>query len=167
MLDFYGFILNKETLEIERSNSYVSRFRNLSTSSHNYLRITRILKCLGICGLEKYKKGFLKTIITEIFKNKELEETKSSLIRYWLPTLRYEKELIEMENYIESFTGKLICRKSYDKEERTWANVCYPVDSTKNYGNGKTFYNRDDNEDSSDDKWYQIGRSGGRDCLVS
>jgi hypothetical protein len=48
MLDFYGFVLNKETLEIERSSDYVSRFRNLCYHSHNYLRITRILKCLGI-----------------------------------------------------------------------------------------------------------------------
>jgi len=111
MLDFYGFILNKETLEIERSKKYVSRFRNLCNHSHNYLRITRILKCLGICGLEQYKKGFLKTFITEIFQNKELDDTKSSLLRFWLPTLRQEKELVEMENYIEKLSGKKVCRK--------------------------------------------------------
>jgi len=136
MLDFYGFILNKETLEIERSSDYISRFNNLINHSHNYLRITRILKCLGICGLETYKKGFIKTFITEVFKNNELEETKSSLIRYWLPTLRHEKELIEMEEYIYSLTGKKVCRKSYDREDRNWSNICFPINDT-NYGNGK------------------------------
>jgi hypothetical protein len=42
MLDFYGFILNKETLEIERSKDYEERFDNLVNHSHNYLRITSI-----------------------------------------------------------------------------------------------------------------------------
>jgi hypothetical protein len=66
MLDFYGMRLkNKNTGmahthhlrerermtswfigvgELERSKNYKSRYRNLNTSSHNYLRITRILK---------------------------------------------------------------------------------------------------------------------------
>jgi hypothetical protein len=112
ILDFFGFTLNKETLEIERNENYIDRFKNLSQNSHNYLRITRILKCLGICGLENYKKGFIKTMITEVFKNGELKNTKSSLICFWLPTLRFEKELIEMEDYIENLTGKKVCRKS-------------------------------------------------------
>jgi hypothetical protein len=115
--------------------------------------------------LEQYKKGFLKTFITEIFKNDELLETKSSLICYWLPTLRNEKDLIEMEDYIEELTGKKVCRKKYDSEERTWANICYPVDTSINYGVGKTFYNRDDKENPSDDKYLQIGRGGG-DCVI-
>lgn len=42
-LDFYGFeLVNEQTGEIRRANneSYRDRFRNLNTSSHNYLRIT-------------------------------------------------------------------------------------------------------------------------------
>ena len=50
----------------------------------------------------------------------------------------------------------------FDSEERTWANVCYPLDPTKNYGNGKTFYNRDDNEDENAPDVIQTGRS----CLI-
>jgi hypothetical protein len=119
ILDFFGFTLNHETLEIERSSNYKERFKNLCDNSHNYLRITRILKCLGsflifnpgICGLEKYKKGFLKTFITEVFQNDELKPTKSPLICYWLPTLRNESDLIEMEEYVEKLTNKKVCRK--------------------------------------------------------
>jgi hypothetical protein len=163
MLDFYGFVLkNKETGEIERSQDYKSRFRNLSYHSHNYLRITRIMKCLGITGLEHMKKPFLKHFIIEVFQNDELQEVKSSLIRYWLPTLRVEKELIELEDLILKLTGKKVCRKNYDREERTWANICFPVDPTINYGNGKTFYNRDDNEDENASDVLQTGRN----CLI-
>ena len=112
MLDFYGFVLkDKQTGEVIRSQDYKSRFRNLSYHSHNYLRITRILKCLGICGLEHLKKPWLKTFIIEVFQNDELEEVKSSLIRYWLPTLRYEKDLVELEDLIKKLSGKRVCRK--------------------------------------------------------
>jgi hypothetical protein len=42
------------TGELARSDAYKPQFRNLSTSSHNYLRISRILKCFGELGLENY-----------------------------------------------------------------------------------------------------------------
>jgi hypothetical protein len=160
MLYFYGLVLKDEkTGEIERNpENYVDRYKNLSWHSHNYLRITRICKCLGICGLEHLKKNFLKHFIIEVFQNKELEDVKSSLIRFWIPTLRRESDLIEMEDLIEKLTGKKICRKVYDREERTWANVCYPINTDKVYENGKTFYNRDDHLDPEDDQYIKFER---------
>lgn len=148
MLDFYGLTLNVKTGEVKRNEkNYKERYKHLNSSSHNYLRITRILKCLGICGLESFKYPLIKHYITEVFKNKELDQTTNSLIKYWLPTIREEKKLIELEEYIKELTGKRVSRRWYDKEERTWANVCIPLDSSKSYGEGKTFYNRDDNDD--------------------
>ena len=174
MLDFYGMVLKDRTTgELERSSNYVDRYRNLSNHSHNYLRITRISKCLGICGLEHLKFGFLKHYITEVFKNNELEEVKSSLIKFWLPTLRYEKQLIELEDYVEELTGKKICRKVYDNEKRTWANICFPVNSEVKYEEGKTFYNRDDSLDPKDEKFLIFERSwgggsskGNKECII-
>jgi len=69
-----------------------------------------------------------------------------------------------MENYIKEVTGKSICRKIYDREDRTWANLCFPEDTTKRYENGKTFYNRDDKCDERDEKYLQVGGRG--DCLM-
>jgi len=147
MLDFYGLSLkDKSTGEIERNaQNYEERYKHLDRSSHNYLRITRILKCLGICGLEYLKKPFIKHFLTETLENKMLQNTCESLFKYWLPTLRIETELVEMEEFAERLTGKKACRKWYNAEKRTWANVVYP-DITKNveYSPGKTFYNRDD-----------------------
>jgi hypothetical protein len=85
ILDFFGMKLSDtKTGEVERNEkNYVDRYENLNTSSHNYLRITRILKCLGLCGLEHFKKLFLKHVLTEVFKNKELTNTIESLFKYW------------------------------------------------------------------------------------
>lgn len=53
MLDFYGMkLVNRQTGEIKRNSNYQKCYDNLNWSSHNYLRITRILKCLGELGLE-------------------------------------------------------------------------------------------------------------------
>jgi hypothetical protein len=149
MLDFYGMSLKDEkTGEVERNEKiFENRYHNLNTSSHNYLRITRILKCLGICGLEYLKKPWIKFLLTEVLKEKKLENTIESLFKYWLPTLRYETDLVEMESYAEELTGKKVSRKWYDKEKRNWSNVVFPDENNKTtYKEGDTFYNRDDSE---------------------
>ena len=52
MLDFYGMVLeDKKTGKISRSKNFRPRYDNLNNCFHNYLRITRILKCLGEVGL--------------------------------------------------------------------------------------------------------------------
>ncbi|UJR27245.1 hypothetical protein I4U23_008540 [Adineta vaga] len=111
MLDFYGFeLVDEKTGEIRRSSddSYRSCFRNLNTSSHNYLRITRILKCLGEFDYEHLKFPFLERILYESI----IEDTLSNCLRsckdYWIETLRsqderrairrYARELIDYRN---------------------------------------------------------------------
>ena len=146
MLDFYGCkLINEENGKIERSDNYKDRYHNLNTSSHNYLRITRILKCLGINGLEHLKKPFIKHFLTECLFYKELKNIMNSLFKFWLPTLRNEIDLEEMENYAEKLSYKKVTRKWYVKEPRTWANIVFP-DPRKNlqHPDGKTFYDRDD-----------------------
>jgi hypothetical protein len=150
MLDFYGMqLMDSKTGEVKRSKNYKDRYHNLNTSSHNYLRITRILKCLGICGLEYLKAPLLHHLIKEVFENKEIENCKSSLVRYWLPTVREEKELISLEKLIQELTGKRVSRKYYDKEERSWANQVIQQEDEKK--EKKTFYNRDDDDNLNDD----------------
>ena len=57
MLDFYGMkMVNEETGEIDRTDNFKARYRNLSFSRHNWLRITRILKSLGELNSNKNKK---------------------------------------------------------------------------------------------------------------
>ena len=70
MLDFYGMQLaDPKTGRVVRGANYRARYAHLNRSTHNYLRITRILKCLGELGQEHLKLGFLLLIVREITLN--------------------------------------------------------------------------------------------------
>ncbi|CAF4611621.1 unnamed protein product [Rotaria sp. Silwood1] len=110
MLDFYGFeLVDEKTGEIRRlpDDHYKSRFRNLNTSSHNYLRITRILKCLGEFDYEYLKFPFLEQILRESITENTLSNCRRSCKDYWIETLRsrderrairiYARELIDYQ----------------------------------------------------------------------
>jgi len=109
MLDFYGMVLlNRETGELGRNpKNWKDRYHNLNTSFHNYLRITRILKCLGELGYEHYKMPFLIHLCKE-FEDGKLGRALDSCKTYWAPILRDDNErktvlekLIKLEkNYI-------------------------------------------------------------------
>lgn len=56
MLDFYGMELeNEETGKIKRSENYKRRYKEaILESSHNLLRISRIMVCLNSTGFRRY-----------------------------------------------------------------------------------------------------------------
>lgn len=115
MLDFYGLVLvNEQTGEVARNQvHYKARLKHLNHSFHNYLRITRILKCLGLVGLEHYKRPFLHHMALEIFKEKTLDNAGDSCVRFWVPTLRNKDEMKRMDRLISSL-GRRIDRKRVD-----------------------------------------------------
>eukprot|EP01080_Neovahlkampfia_damariscottae_P001458 gene1458-12077_t len=125
MLDFYGMILlDEKTGEVDRNHQiWEGRIHHLNHSFHNYLRITRILKCLGMCGLEHLKLGWLKFLIQEVFYYQTLDSASGSLLEYWLPTLRKRSELIEAETLIFEITSTKVDRKKFDNEPESWACV--------------------------------------------
>lgn len=91
MLDFYGMkLVDRNTGTIARAEHYKKRYRNLNYSSHNYLRITRILKCLGELGFEHLKAPFVEFVIREILEHGKLRNAFSSCSNYWLETIRDE-----------------------------------------------------------------------------
>ena len=89
--------------KLERSREYQQRFDNLNKSSHNYLRITRILKCLGEFGFEEYKVSLIRHLLFEAVKEKTLPNILDSCILHWIPTV---KSATERNNLI-------ICAKNY------------------------------------------------------
>jgi len=107
ILHFYGCRLkNRETGEIERHEQWREQYRNLNSHSHNFLRITRILKCLGEFGLEHYKKPFLEHFIKEIWEERTLTNCDSSCENFWIGTLKDTKDREELEKKIAGFTKK-------------------------------------------------------------
>lgn len=90
MLDFYGMKLIDSTLgEIARSAVWEGRYRHLNRSMHNYLRITRILKCLGEFGYEHLKIGFMIHCLNELASGElNVRSVGVSARDYWFTTLR-------------------------------------------------------------------------------
>ena len=96
------------TGEVERSQNYKDRFKNLNTSSHNYLRITRILKCLGEFEFGHYQAPLVRHFLKEAIVERTLVRTLNSCVNYWIQVvlddterkelLRYAKELVDTEN---------------------------------------------------------------------
>ena len=85
MLDFYGLKMTDEkTGELGRADNWKERFCHLNRSMHNYLRITRILKCLGEMQLEHLKAPFVRYILYEIISEQTLYNCLDSCINYWL-----------------------------------------------------------------------------------
>eukprot|EP00759_Apiculatamorpha_spiralis_P012014 PhF_6_TR19107/c0_g1_i1/m.28113 len=102
ILDFFGMeLVDRATGVVRRcSAGHSHQYHNLQTSGHNYLRITRILKCLGEMGLEHLKKPWLLFFIDEIYANGELSNLKMSLERYWVGTLKDDGERMEVITYL-------------------------------------------------------------------
>lgn len=65
-----------------------------SGSSHNYLRISRILKCLSEFGLEHLNAGFLLHVLNEQSEHDELNTPtlKNSMDKWWANCIRNVEE---------------------------------------------------------------------------
>jgi hypothetical protein len=61
MLNFYGF--ERKGLFVSCSDDWDIKSNNwLSIGNHNFLRITRILSCLSLLGLQEYASAFFSTL---------------------------------------------------------------------------------------------------------
>uniref|UniRef100_A0A8D2NRR3 Opioid growth factor receptor n=1 Tax=Zosterops lateralis melanops TaxID=1220523 RepID=A0A8D2NRR3_ZOSLA len=100
MLGFYGInLVNEETGELERAENWRERFENLNRFSHNNLRITRILKCLGEMGYENYQVHLVKFFLTETLVEETLPNVKRSALDYFLFTVRSKEKRRELVHY--------------------------------------------------------------------
>jgi len=104
ILDFYGIVVaDKDSGLLKRGDNWEAQFQNLNTHSHNYLRITRILKCLGEFGFEHYKKPFLEFFIVEIWENKTLKNCANSCRNYWIGTIKSDEHRRQLEEKMQSY----------------------------------------------------------------
>ncbi|XP_047203491.1 opioid growth factor receptor-like protein 1 [Girardinichthys multiradiatus] len=85
MLDFYGIKLKDvKTGEVTRAANWSKRFQNLNRHTHNNLRITRILKCLGTLGYPHYQAPLVQFFLEETLVNNELQSVKDSALSYFV-----------------------------------------------------------------------------------
>uniref|UniRef100_A0A8D0EFV7 Opioid growth factor receptor n=1 Tax=Strix occidentalis caurina TaxID=311401 RepID=A0A8D0EFV7_STROC len=67
--------------------------------SHNNLRITRILKCLGEMGYEDYQVHLVKFFLTETLVKETLPNVRRSALDYFLFTIRSKQKRRELVHY--------------------------------------------------------------------
>ncbi|XP_058228847.1 opioid growth factor receptor-like protein 1 isoform X1 [Hemibagrus wyckioides] len=85
MLDFYGIqLVNEETGEVKRAKNWSERFENLNRNTHNNLRITRILKCLGLLGFQHYQAPLVHFFLEETLVEETLPRVKKSALDYFM-----------------------------------------------------------------------------------
>ncbi|XP_033638852.1 opioid growth factor receptor-like protein 1 [Asterias rubens] len=107
MLDFWGMHLEDEsTGVIVRGENWQERFEHLNRSSHNYQRITRMLKSLGELGFEHLKSPFLTFILYEVFLSKTLINASGSCLDYWIHLLRDETENRNIRKTALEYSGE-------------------------------------------------------------
>ncbi|XP_069506875.1 opioid growth factor receptor isoform X2 [Ambystoma mexicanum] len=110
MLDFYGIeLVDEVTGKLNRAQHYERRFQNLNWHSHNNLRITRILKCLGEMGFEHFQVKLVKFFLKETLKDRLLLNVKQSALDYFLFTVRDRQERQKLVHY---------AWKHFDPQER-------------------------------------------------
>ncbi|CAF0766770.1 unnamed protein product [Brachionus calyciflorus] len=101
MLDFYGMELNKKPVGFKRSENYKKRYQNLIRNRHNFLRISRILKCLADFDLEEYQIEWIKFLIEESFVNQELSDLDRSITQFYVHTIKNDEKRHEIIKQIE------------------------------------------------------------------
>ncbi|XP_030068654.1 opioid growth factor receptor [Microcaecilia unicolor] len=100
MLGFYGIrLVSRETGEVARAENWKERFRNLNGHTHNNLRITRILKCLGEMGFEHYQASLVKFFLKETLVEGTLPNVKQSALDYFLFTIRNKQQRRVLVHY--------------------------------------------------------------------
>ncbi|XP_060765839.1 opioid growth factor receptor-like protein 1 [Neoarius graeffei] len=85
MLNFYGIeLVNEETGEVKRAGNWGERFENLNRNTHNNLRITRIIKCLGLLGFHHYQAPLVHFFLEETLVKGTLQRVKQSVLDYFM-----------------------------------------------------------------------------------
>lgn len=113
MLDFYGIELRDEkTGEVRRSPNWKDRFDNLNRNTHNNLRITRILKCLGTLGFQHYQVPLVRFFLEETLVKGELPRVKESVLNYFVFAVLDRRERRKLIRFAFS--------KYDDRDEFVW-----------------------------------------------
>ncbi|XP_028970032.2 opioid growth factor receptor-like protein 1 isoform X2 [Esox lucius] len=100
MLDFYGIKLSNDTTgDVETAENWRKRFENLDRNSHNNLRITRILKCLGTLGFPHYQAPLVKFFLEQTLVMGRLDSVKESALNYFIFAVLDKQERRELVKY--------------------------------------------------------------------
>ncbi|KAF8746718.1 Opioid growth factor receptor (OGFr) conserved region, partial [Rhizoctonia solani] len=110
MLDFYGMRLmdTESGLVGRKEDGWEERYRNLTYSPHNNLRITRILKCLSILSYPHYTAPFVLHVLNEQSEHGLLNAPmlQNSLDKWWANCNRNQQERQTIQEIISQVRSK-------------------------------------------------------------
>ena len=98
---------------MERADNWQDRFHHLNHSMHNYLRITRILKCLGEFRYEHLKAPFVRFVLHEAIMERTLNNTLDSCLNYWLEVIKDDSERAQIRKLAKKLNKQQQKKKMY------------------------------------------------------
>ena len=132
-LDFLGFTLDDEaTGAVSRHSNAAERLRNLNAEGHNKLRITRVLKCFGICGLEHLKAPLVRALIEEAFPRRTLVALRDSIKTYFVGTIKDDAERVLLASQVEAY-------EAYYVDDPLFSDEIVALDHSTNDVGSKVF----------------------------
>ncbi|XP_077109011.1 uncharacterized protein LOC143765825 [Ranitomeya variabilis] len=107
MLGFYGIqLLDEKTGEVSRAAKWEERYHNLNRRSHNNLRITRILKCLGEMGYDHLQAPLVQFFLEETLRKNQLPNVKKSVLDYFMFTVKDKQQRRRLVHFAwENYTS--------------------------------------------------------------
>lgn len=133
MLDFYGIVLvDEEAGIVARAQHWRPRLQNLVNRPHNFLRVTRILKCLRLVGREHYIPPLLGHFVDLLEQpdSRPLARYASSLIDFWIPTMEdsaQREQLLARARAAASGGAPAVRRSESGPAGAGWAQAQRPV----------------------------------------
>ncbi|XP_041743645.1 opioid growth factor receptor isoform X1 [Coregonus clupeaformis] len=132
MLDFYGIQMSNDTTgEVRRANNWRDRFDNMDRHTHNNLRITRILKCLGTLGFPHYQAPLVRFFLEETLVKGQLYNVKESVLNYFIFAVIDKQQRRELVKYAYEVKHELVsCPKKIKStfREGTFPDYKNPID---------------------------------------
>jgi hypothetical protein len=132
MYDFFGIEMESDNPNfLRRSDRCDKCYDNLNFSPHNYLRITRILKCIGDLGHEDWKEALVEFFVVEAFEWPQGESCKLANVRsplegYWVETVRDDEKRKSLKNRIDRGKDSRVSEERKRKGSTgKWSNKWY------------------------------------------
>eukprot|EP00746_Dinoflagellata_sp_MGD_P000854 gnl/MRDRNA2_/MRDRNA2_101584_c0_seq1.p1 gnl/MRDRNA2_/MRDRNA2_101584_c0~~gnl/MRDRNA2_/MRDRNA2_101584_c0_seq1.p1 ORF type:complete len:279 (-),score=61.85 gnl/MRDRNA2_/MRDRNA2_101584_c0_seq1:146-982(-) len=106
-MDFYGFSLaDRKTGELTKTKDWEARFSNLNTKTHNFLRLTRILKWLGEFELTHYQAPLVRALASGVFEAPYiLKDMGKSLKEYFIPVVKNDAEREALKSEVTALSN--------------------------------------------------------------
>lgn len=109
ILDFWGIRVRdwaKGTVCRLDEEHAAERLHNLDRSSHNHLRVSRVLKCLPLLGFAHFQEPLLEFLIREIYdRPRALESCALACTEYWLPTVVNDRQRRWLTRLVRKLSG--------------------------------------------------------------